>query len=127
MAYYNQLYNPGYVPNYNPGFQQNQDIQNGGFVTVQSEQEARTCPIRHGTSVTFRNENAPYIYTKTLGFSQMDSPVFEVYRLVRETPQNAQNGAEIEKADDSPIYVTKAEFEALREELNSLRKELGDE
>lgn len=130
MAYFNQFYNPTYVPNY----QQNQTIQDGGFVLIPSEQDAWAFPIRHGTSVTFRDEKLPYIYTKTLGFSQMDSPIFEKYRLIKETSQNAQNATETIKDEELPIYVTKSEFEAIREEMEalkntvaSLRKELGDE
>ncbi len=122
MAYYNYYPNYGYQP-----YQQPQTIQNGGFVTIQSEEEARAYPVGHGTSVTFRDENAPYIYTKTVGFSQMDSPVFEKYKLIKESTQNAQIEPKKEEMNDLPIYVTKAEFEALREDVERLRKELGDE
>lgn len=131
MAYYNPYINPQYQ---NYGYQQPQTIQNGGFVTVQSEEEARAYPVAHGMSVTFRNENTPYIYTKTLGFSQMDSPVFEKYRLTKENVQDAHNEPKIEKSEDLPIYLTKGEFEpfreelrALKEQMEALRKELGDE
>ena len=133
MAYYNPYLNPQYT---NYGYQQPQayqpqTIQNGGFVTVQSEEEARAYPVAHGMSVTFRNENFPYIYTKTLGFSQMDSPVFEKYKLTKE---DAQNEPKETKEESLPIYLTKGEFEPFREELKvlkemvgTLRKELGDE
>ena len=120
MAYFNPYYNYNYQ-------QQNQTIQNGGFVTVRNEEDARAYPLAHGTSITFRDETSPYIYTKTLGFSQMDSPVFEKYRLIKETPQMPQNEPKMERTEDLPIYVTKAEFEALRDDVERLRKELGDE
>lgn len=74
---------------------QNLQIQNGGFVSVRSEQEARNYPVAPGNSVTFRDETAPYVYTKTMGFSQLDRPVFEKYRLIKEeipeerTPTNS--------------------------------------
>lgn len=136
MALYNpyyQNYTPAYQ-NYNPTYPQqtqSQTIQNGGFVTVQSEEEARSYPVQHGMSVTFRDENAPYIYTKTLGFGQLDSPTFEKYKLIKE---NAQIAPKSEKTEDFPSYITKTEFEPLREELRALqkqvddlRKELGDE
>lgn len=127
MAYYNQIYNPYYQYN-------NQNTQSNGFVPIANETDARNCPIQRGTSVTFRDENLPYIYIKTLGFGQLDSPVFEKYRLVKETPQNAQIDRIEEKTDNLPIYVTKSEFEgiqneieALKETVGKLRKELGDE
>lgn len=138
MAYFNPT--NSYYPNtYYPAYatQGQQVIQNGGFVTVQSEEEARSYPVGHGTSVTFRDENAPYIYTKTLGFGQFDSPTFEKYKLTKETAQNtrrAESAPPRVKAEDLPDYVTKAEYEALCDEIDSikeavekLRKELGDE
>jgi hypothetical protein len=59
-------------------------IQNGGFVSVRSMAEAQNYPVAPGNSVTFKDENAPYVYTKTMGFSQLDRPIFEVFRLVKE-------------------------------------------
>ena len=55
-----------------------------GFVSVRSEEEARNFPVAYGNSVTFKDENAPYIYTKTMGFSQLDRPIFDKYKLVKE-------------------------------------------
>ena len=102
MAYYNPYYNNyNYNPNYNPGYvaQGPQTIQNGGFVTVQSEEEAKSYPVAHGMSVTFRDENAPYIYTKTLGFGQLDSPVFEKFKLLKENGQGAKKTAQKEYSE----------------------------
>lgn len=120
------MYNP-YIYNYNQN-----TIQNGGFVTVQSENDARMYPVAHGTSVTFRDENAPFIYTKTLGFGQLDSPSFEKYRLVKE--QISEIGPKSEPGQDLSIYITKTEFDTLRDEIDGLkqavedlRRELGDE
>lgn len=59
-------------------------IQNNGFVMVRSEAEARNFPVALGNSVTFKDETAPYIYSKTMGFSQLDRPIFEKYKLVKE-------------------------------------------
>lgn len=128
MAYYNNQYYPyGYQqPNYSYQ-QQAQTVQSNSFVPIASEEDARNCPIQRGTSVTFRDENLPYIYIKTLGFGQLDSPVFEKYRLIKENAQNIHTEPEKEKEDSLPIYVTKNEFEALREEVDKLRKELGDD
>lgn len=127
MAYYNYYPNYGYQqPNYNYQ-QQAQTVQSNSFVPIASEEDARNCPIQRGTSVTFRDENLPYIYIKTLGFGQLDSPVFEKYRLIKENAQNIRTEPEKGKDDNLPIYVTKTEFEALREDVERIRKELGDE
>ena len=87
-------YNNGFPVNYPQFYPQNfqqvppqqnvQQIQNGGFIPVPSEDVARNYPVAPGNSVTFKNENAPYVYTKTMGFSQLDRPIFEKYKLVRE-------------------------------------------
>lgn len=55
-----------------------------GFVSVRSEAEARSYPVAYGNSVTFKDETSPYIYTKTMGFSQLDRPIFDKYKLVKE-------------------------------------------
>lgn len=82
----------GYYPqqNYFPQMQmpqqqaQPQQTQASGFVSVRSEAEARNYPVAYGNSVTFKDENSPYIYTKTMGFSQLDRPIFDKYKLVKE-------------------------------------------
>lgn len=76
MNYYNpyQNYNQSYNPYQNQLQQQAQNIRSGSLVSVSSEEEARMYPVGPGNSVTFKNENMPYIYTKTMGFSQLDRP-----------------------------------------------------
>ena len=59
-------------------------IQNGGFVSVRNIEEAFNWPVAPGNSITFKDENSPYIYTKTKGFSQLEAPIFERFRLVKE-------------------------------------------
>ena len=138
MAFYNPNF-PGYFnPNYSGYVTQGQQtVQNGGFITVQSEDEAKSYPVAHGASVTFRDENQPYIYTKTLGFGQFDTPTFEKYKLTKETAQDtrrAESAPPRQLSEILPDYVTKGEFEALCAELDSIkeavgkiRRELGDE
>ena len=102
---------------------QNQQIQNGGFVSVRSEDEARNYPVAPGNSVTFRNESEPYIYTKTMGFSQLDRPVFDKYRLVKEEqPENVQKRAQEQPSIDLSEYARKEELEALRAEIDKLKE-----
>lgn len=86
MAYnFPNYYQPMQYPTQmNVGPTQPMQIQNSGFVSVRSEQEARNYPVAYGNSVTFKDETAPYVYTKTMGFSQLDRPVFEKYKLVKE-------------------------------------------
>lgn len=98
--------------------QQPLQIQNGGFISVRSEQDARSYPVAPGNSVTFKDEMAPYVYTKTMGFSQLDRPIFEKYKLIKE---------EIPEDNPAPIDTTnqkKLEDEIARlwTEVNLLKK-----
>lgn len=91
MAYSN------YFQQYYPQNQMAQQMQTS-FVNVRSEAEARNYPVAYGNSITFKDETQPYVYTKTMGFSQLDRPVFEKYRLVKE---EAQESPQIAQSDNS--------------------------
>lgn len=152
MAYNNyfqtpyQIYNP--YQQFQPSFQQQmqnqpnyqqsqqpiqQQIQNGGFVSVHNENEARNYPIAPGNSVTFKDENAPYVYTKTQGFSQLDRPVFEKYRLVKEedyqaqqVAQNSSVSSENAQRINNSDYAKKDEITALWSEIEALKSKLSE-
>ncbi len=122
--------------NIQPGFQQSQQsqqIQNGGFVSVHNENEARNYPIAPGNSVTFKDENAPYVYTKTQGFSQLDRPIFEKYRLVKEedvqvqqVAQNAPVSNENAQQANNTEYAKKDEITALWSEIEAIKSKFGE-
>jgi len=126
MAY--QYFNPYYqqqmpMQQQMPQQVQQPQIQSTNFLTVPSEEIARNYPVAPGNSVTFKNENAPYVYSKTMGFSQLDRPIFEKYRLVKE------DDVEPIKADpkkDEDIQTKLAEINAVKEELESLRAEVDE-
>lgn len=110
---------------YNPNFQSqqtyqpnNQTIQNGGFIPAPNEAYARNYPVAYGNSVTFKDESAPYVYTKTMGFSQLESPVFEKYRLIKE------DAVEVE---DTPVVDYKTEIDNLWKEIEKLKKTLKED
>ena len=100
-------------------------IQQSGFVPVRSEQEARSYPVAPGNSVTFKDENAPYCYVKTMGFNQLDQPTFERYRLVKEeTPVTAQSSPTMEDSAESSKhtpYALKSDLTAIWSELDALK------
>lgn len=95
--------------------------QNNGFISVRNEAEARNYPVAFGNSVTFKDENAPYVYTKTMGFSQLDSPRFEKFKLVKEETVDAQTGVS-NVTDDKDTY--KGEIDALWGEIDALKREV---
>lgn len=113
-------YYPMYTPQQNT--QATPQIQNNGLVIVKSVEEAMSYPVAPGNSVTFKDENKPYIYTKTLGFSQLDQPLFEVFRLEKETPaQSTESKPTIDFFPLSDGEYLKAEIEALKGEIEFLR------
>lgn len=122
--YYPQYYPQNYQQNYFQNNNQPMQIQNGGFVSVRSEEEARNYPIELGKSITFKDETLPYIYTKTMGFSQLDRPIFEKYRLVKENGSVASSEAYTdtikENVTNTSNYAEKSEIEAIRKEIDSL-------
>lgn len=135
MAYYNNPYQ--YTPNYysqqnfNPQ-QQNftpqqnmgqQQIQNGGFVNVRSETEARNYPVALGNVVTFKDETAPYIYTKTMGFSPLDIPRFVKYKQVEENVPEEQTTQETPGIDLKPVWN---EFDSVKGEISALWRDLNE-
>lgn len=98
-------------------------IQNNGFISVPSEEVARNYPVAPGNSVTFKNENAPYVYTKTMGFSQLDRPSFEKYKLVKEdveeVPENPNSIDELRHK----IGELNVELDELRGEIDALKEQ----
>ena len=102
---------------------QNQ-MQTNGLISVHNEQEARNYPIAVGNSITFKDENAPYIYTKTMGFSQLDRPKFDKYRLVKEDTEPQKEVLSVE-ADNTALDELKADIEDMRGEIEALKKKLA--
>ena len=104
--------------------QQSQQIQQNGFVSVRSEEEARNYPIALGTSVTFMDENKPFVYAKTMGFSQLDRPTFKVFKLVEQN--QAQEASYNNDMDKSKGEEEKALYETLNSDIDHLKKEVKD-
>ena len=98
-------------------------IQNGGFFSVSSEEQARVYPLAPGTSITFKDENAPYIYTKTMGFSQLDRPIFEKFRLVREEEAAKPEKKEPKETKSKDIEELKEHIDCIWEEIRLIRSE----
>lgn len=107
MNYYPQYYQPQFPQN------NNQQIQNGGFVSVRSEEEARNYPVAIGNSVTFHDETSAHVYTKTMGCSQFDRPIFKKYKLVEE---------DVEQQDPGELDSVRSDIKKLWSEINALKK-----
>lgn len=150
MAYNNGYYPQYFQPNYqqnqafqNQNYQQNQQnfqqnyqqnqqqIQNGGFMVVPSEDMARTYPVAPGNCVTFKIEGKPIVMEKSMGFSQLEAPRIDRYRLVREedvpNEQNMpQNEPKTSGMEHESIDELKGQIKALNEELEDIKKRLHE-
>lgn len=130
MAYYN---NPYYPQNFYPNIQQqqmqaqqpSQQIQNGGFIVIPSEDMVKNYPVAAGNCVTFKIEGKPVVMEKSVGFSQFDAPTINRYRLVKEDmaepqemPQNGKNDIDAVK---STINGLKGEIDALWREIDGIK------
>lgn len=125
---YTSVVNPTYAP---PQSVVQPQIRSGGIVTVASEEEARRYPVAPGYTVTMRDETKPYLYEKTMGYSQLDQPIFRKARLVFEddTPQTQESAPTpvVPEAppEPAPVYAELAQLESLKvsvsEELQKLR------
>ena len=133
---YNNGYNPGY---YSPYFPQNypqippqavqpqqpqqpQQIQNGGFMVVPNEDMARGYPVAPGNCVTFKIEGKPIVMEKSMGFSQLEAPRIDRYRLVREEDlQDAPQSEPVKEIDYSQC------IDELKEKVSQDMKEIWGE
>lgn len=114
--------------------QQMQQSQNqypiiqSGFVRVRNENEARMYPVQPGNSVTFIDENNPYAYTKTVNMGQLDRPIFEKYRLVKEedapAPVEAPNKPVEMPTIDSSIFATKDDIAAFKADMEAIKADI---
>ena len=119
-------YNPyfPYYPQYQT-MQQPQQLQSA-LIHVQSEQQAREWSVSPGCSLMFIDDNAPYIYTKTAGNSQLEPCVFKVFQVSEIGGQNTSKTATEDKGISIPDYVTRAEYEAVMAQLDDIRKQVKE-
>ena len=106
-----------------PQYQQ----QQSSLIHVQNEKQAREWSVAPGGSIMFIDDNGPYCYTKSMGFSQLEPPVFKRFRITEESVQDTQQAASEPQEVNLPEYITKAEFEpfkALIEDMQKTIKEL---
>ena len=95
-----------------------QQIQNGGFLSVPSEDIVKSYPVAPGNCVTFKIEGQPIVMEKSMGFSQLDKPVFEKYRLIKEESDGEQSERECK------CNSLKEQLAGLEEQITSLWEEI---
>lgn len=96
--------------------QPTQTIQDGGFVTIPSAEMVYNYPVAMGKCVTFKVEGKPIIIEKSMGFSQLDSPKIERYRLVKE----ASEDTEPKETELTDLDKVKSDIKELWEKIDEL-------
>lgn len=108
--------------------QQQYPVVQSGFVRVRNENEARMYPVQPGCSITFVDESIPYCYTKTVNMGQLDRPIFEKYRLVKEedapAPVETPNKPVEMPKIDSSIFATKDDIAAFKADMEAIRADI---
>lgn len=130
--YYQQPINPYWQPQYqNFQAQQRQEqldqlyARPYSYNYVRDENEARNWPTAPGNHLVFENQNGQYFYTKSLGFSPNEKPVFAIYKRedyvepVQATEQIEQNP--LKEEFDSFKSSNQLELEALRKDISDLK------
>lgn len=87
---------------------------NNAFINVRSIDEAKNYPVAPGNSFTFKVENSPFLCTKTMGFSQLEQPQFEKYRLVKEE----------EEEPPAVEYALKTDIDGIKKRLADIESKL---
>ena len=108
-----------------PVQQPQSQIQNGGFMSVRTEEEAYNWPIAPGVGMTFKVENAPVIIDKARGFSPLEQPVVKVYDMIERVPQQSAAAQPKEAPVTPPVnYAERSDVEAIRRELEGFKADL---
>ena len=106
--------------NVNPTQQNVGQIQNGGFVSVPDENMVNTYPVAPGNCVTFKIEGKPIVMEKSMGFSQLESPKIERYRLVKEEVEETP----VEEVKTPYMDEIHGRIDALESEIDKIRGEI---
>ena len=82
-------------------------------------EDALKYPVALGTSIMFKIENQPLIIEKSLGFSQLDSPVIKYFDINERKPEG-----QIEYAPKTDLDTVIATIGEMREELQAIEARL---
>ena len=116
------LYNPNF-PFINQIPQQNN--QGTYFIPIHSEDEILNYPVAPGNSVYFKHESQPFIYTKTMGMSQFETPKYTKHQLT-EVPMTMANPIASQPIEEKPKYLVSDDLKPIFDEIAMLQKETED-
>ena len=119
MAYYpyqNQYYSQ--LGQYSPAHQQAQQ-NNNGLIWIQGIESAKSYMVAPNSTVLLMDAEAPKFYLKSTDASGM--PMLRVFEYTEKVQNGANKPTEVQAMDLS-TYATKAEFDAFRDEIQGILK-----
>lgn len=117
----------------------NQNSQGTTFIPVHSDNEVLNYPVAPGNSLYFKHENLPYIYIKSMGINQFDSPKITKFKLTEEKMVTETFSTEHEQGNNpslesQPKYLVYEDIrpildenKALHEEIENIKKMINKE
>lgn len=119
-----QGYQMPYMQNYQQQAQQIQQIQDGGVVCVKDETAARNYPIAPGVSMTLIDEPRQHLFIKTMGFNQLEKPVFKKFQLIPENENNGDISGDMPETVKDTNEDLKPQIELLQSEIEGIKAEI---
>lgn len=119
-----------YMQNYQQPIQQAQQIQqpaqiqDGGVVCVKDETAARNYPIAPGVSMTLIDESRQHLFIKTMGFNQLEKPIFKKFQLIPESENNSDLSGGISETVKDTNEDLKPQIELLQSEIEGIKAEI---
>lgn len=96
--------------------------QNNGIIWVQGEAGAKSYLIAPNTTVQLWDSETQTIYLKSADASGM--PTMKILDYTIRDSQNHTTAPIV--TDEEPLYVTKDEFDTLRDEINDLKTKMDE-
>lgn len=104
-----------------PNYYQNQQPQ-VSFMSIRGKDTAINYPIAPNNTIIFKDETAPYIYVKSMGFSPLEKPMMEIYK--KEELQ--QEGVSEVKEDNSIIQKIQTDIEGILDDIEGIKQKLNN-
>lgn len=105
-------------------YYQNQQPQ-VSFMSTRGSEMVVNYPIGPGNTIIFKDEVAPYIYVKSMGYSPVDKPILEVYRREDPTTQEESDPALAKIQEDIRGIIE--DIDSIKRRLKPRRKEGEDD
>lgn len=106
-----------------PYYNQNQSSQ-VGFMSVRGKDIAINYPIAPGNTIFFKDEVAPFIYVKTMGYSPLDKPTLDTYKREDLVAAPVPEKNHVEK-DNPAINKLQDEITMIIEDIEVIKKRLN--